>query len=291
MGTKKFTLSNISKPYGDKLVYRIIANETFGDVYEGTLGGYVEHEYNLSHEGNCWIYDNAIVAENATVSGNATLHDNAIVTENASIYGDAKLYNNVIVTGKSKVFECARLYDNAYVTSRASIYGSARISGRSYISGNAKIYGYTEIEGRTTVTEDAEVFGYNITINGISKIYENAIVYGNNIKFMFGEYNISNNAYISDLNDVFYISDDFKYSSDFTDFSITCYKTKYGYGIVFNNTYFNDINTFKNVLYKSDHNYKKILSKKEIDALIEYMKLKIARKFYESKNKLPEELK
>lgn len=294
MKNKKFSISNISKVYDNKLVHRIIANETFGDVYEGSLGGYVEHEYNLSQDGNCWIYDNAVVADNATISENATIHDNVIVTEDASIYGSAKLYNDVIITGKAKIFENARLYDNTYVTSEASIYGSAKISGRSCVSGNAKIYGHVDIEGFTRINENATIFGYNMGINGISKISGNAIIFGNNIRYMFGEYKIFDNAYISSLDHVFYISDDIK-SIDYNDYSITCYKTKNGYGIYYNDNYFNDINEFKDILLKniSNKNRKVIMSKNEVDALIRYMKYKIKRKFYNNipQKDIPKELK
>ena len=30
------------------------------DVHQGDLGGFVESERNLSQEGSCWIYDNAL---------------------------------------------------------------------------------------------------------------------------------------------------------------------------------------------------------------------------------------
>ena len=43
----------------------------------GTAGGFVGSEANLSHEGDCWIYDNAEVSENARVSGNAQVRDDA----------------------------------------------------------------------------------------------------------------------------------------------------------------------------------------------------------------------
>ena len=33
-------------------------------VPKGTLGGFVENENNLSQEGTCWIYDDAICCEN-----------------------------------------------------------------------------------------------------------------------------------------------------------------------------------------------------------------------------------
>ena len=42
-------------------LYRIKALKNFGDVKEGNKGGFVENDRNLSHDGNCWVYNNAKV--------------------------------------------------------------------------------------------------------------------------------------------------------------------------------------------------------------------------------------
>ena len=59
---KKFELTNefITNMFGTKL-FRIRALVEFGDVEAGELGGYVEKESNLGHDGNAWVYDNARV--------------------------------------------------------------------------------------------------------------------------------------------------------------------------------------------------------------------------------------
>ena len=98
---------------GDRTVYRIRALRDFGDVKRGHLGGYVESERNLSHEGECWAYDAAqIYGENGVVRGNgkargcawvmgvvedsAVVDDLAIVCEGARVGGrDILLYDDV----------------------------------------------------------------------------------------------------------------------------------------------------------------------------------------------------
>ena len=35
---------------------RVIALRSFGNVISGDVGGYIESEKNLSHEGNAWVY-------------------------------------------------------------------------------------------------------------------------------------------------------------------------------------------------------------------------------------------
>ena len=55
-------------------LYRIRALKDFSDIKAGTLGGYVENEDNLSHDGN------ACVCSDARVCGNACLKTNADYT-------------------------------------------------------------------------------------------------------------------------------------------------------------------------------------------------------------------
>ena len=66
---------------GSHTLYRIRALKNFGTVKAGDIGGYIEKEENLSHEGTCWVYDNARVCENARVCGDARVCDNAYVCE------------------------------------------------------------------------------------------------------------------------------------------------------------------------------------------------------------------
>lgn len=75
---KKYELTNNNLKYGYNVVYRIIALRDFGNVKAGDLGGYVEGEHNLSHDGNCWIYDDAIITGNVSLSGSVSVMDNVI---------------------------------------------------------------------------------------------------------------------------------------------------------------------------------------------------------------------
>ena len=44
---------------------RVKALRDFADIRKGDVGGFVDGEHNLSHEGNCWIYDCAEVYDTA----------------------------------------------------------------------------------------------------------------------------------------------------------------------------------------------------------------------------------
>lgn len=66
--------------FDGRTLYRIKSLRDFGCVKKGELGGYIEKEYNLSHEGNAWVSGDARVYENARVYGNAWVYGNASVS-------------------------------------------------------------------------------------------------------------------------------------------------------------------------------------------------------------------
>lgn len=102
---------------------------SFGDVEVGDIGGYVEKETNLSHNGNAWIYDDAWVYDDARVSGNAR------------IFGNARVYGN------TWIFDNARVYGNAWVSGDTRVLGDAWVSGNAEVSGNASVSGDAEVSG------------------------------------------------------------------------------------------------------------------------------------------------
>ena len=76
----------------------------FGNVKEGELGGFIEKEENLSHEGNAWVYGDAKVCGNAKVFGDAKVCGNAWVFGDAEVCGNAKVFGDAKVCGNAKVF-------------------------------------------------------------------------------------------------------------------------------------------------------------------------------------------
>ena len=81
----------------------IKALKDFGDVKAGDLGGYIEDYRNLSHDDNCWIYDNAKVMGSATVKGDAKIKNEAIVSQKATVQDEAIVKDHATVTGGSIV--------------------------------------------------------------------------------------------------------------------------------------------------------------------------------------------
>lgn len=85
MEKKYRLLKNDTITVDGRTLYRIEALRDFADVEKGDKGGYVESEDNLSHVGNCWVYDNAWVYDNTRVLGNARVLGNICVLGNAQI--------------------------------------------------------------------------------------------------------------------------------------------------------------------------------------------------------------
>ena len=121
---KKYVLIDDTIEVNNRILHRIKALKNFGGIYVGYLGGYIESEDNLSHDGDCWISGIAYVYNNARVCGNAWVGGDAQVYENANVSGGGW------VRGKAQVCGNARVCGDAYV----GIYRS-----HVYIEGNLKL--------------------------------------------------------------------------------------------------------------------------------------------------------
>ena len=73
MGKKKFELTKEKKEFYGRTLFCIKALVDGHFFKKGELGGFVEKEENLSHEGNAWVSGDAMVFGNAWVSGNAKI--------------------------------------------------------------------------------------------------------------------------------------------------------------------------------------------------------------------------
>lgn len=133
MGKKYELLKNDCINYKGRTLYRIIALRDFGCVCEGEVGGYVQSEDNLSHNGDCWVFDNA------KVFNSAKIHDNAIIFENAQVYDEAEVFGSARIHGNAKIYDKAGIFDNATVFENARVCNNARIKYNARVYGNAKI--------------------------------------------------------------------------------------------------------------------------------------------------------
>ena len=120
MSQKKYEITEITHPkypWLHRIRARCQVNEQVGP---GALGGYVQTEDNLSQDGTCWIYDQAICCEEAVVEDDGRMFDGAVARGSALISGDARMFERAVAEGNSSFFsgelkEDARLSGNAVV--------------------------------------------------------------------------------------------------------------------------------------------------------------------------------
>ena len=105
MVNKKYEFTGETKKFSGRTLKRIKR------ISDGVIGGWIESEENLSHEGWCFIYDEAIV------------------------YGEAEVYGEARVCGEAEV------YDEARVCGKAEVCGKSRVCGKAKV-GSFKILGY-----------------------------------------------------------------------------------------------------------------------------------------------------
>ena len=114
---QKYEITDIAhKEY--PFLHRIRALRNIGTMVEaGDLGGFVEGEWNLSHEdADSWIFHDAIAANAAFVEGGSILRDQAVTC------GEARIQGGSVLSGY------ARAEDHACVVG-AQVESFARVSG------------------------------------------------------------------------------------------------------------------------------------------------------------------
>ncbi len=209
------------------VVYRIRALRDFGDVKAGDLGGYIESENNLAHDGNCWVYDksvaccDAVVKDNAALRGDSEIGMAASVSGNANIFGKARIKNNVQISDYAKVGTITDgihdhqrntviIENNAKISGNAEVIGETVVSDNAVIKDNAKVTGTfitnagpednwkfhyytTNIRGDAVIEGDAQVTNAHVESN--AHISENAVVSGHST--LGGHATIAGNAEIN----------------------------------------------------------------------------------------------
>ena len=165
---KKYEFTGETICYKDHMLHRIRALvDVFrrGEVIAkaGDLGGWIESEYNLSHDNNAWIKDDAKVFEKARVEDDALVSGSATMRDRSSAYDEAIVCGEVQISGYSEVNDSAVVKDHVWLSERVSVSGRARISGRAWIrdtvaiSGNSIVYGKPWISGNVILKDDAVI--------------------------------------------------------------------------------------------------------------------------------------
>lgn len=140
-------------------LYRVKALKDFSNVKKGDIGGFIQSENNLSHNGNCWIYNDAIVGDDTRIVENAVIRDRAVVCDNAVVYGNAQILNYAQVWGNAEVSGEAVVRNSANVYCNARVYGNATIQDDAVVRGDARIIDNAVIRGDAVVCGEAVIRG------------------------------------------------------------------------------------------------------------------------------------
>lgn len=182
--------TDISKKLGSLTLYRIEALRDFWQIKKGDLGGWIEKEDNLSQRGNCWVYKEAAVFQNAHVTGNA------IVSGHAKVFGHAMVTDNVIVCGHAQIFGCAILQNDVSVYDKAKIHGNAKISNNAQIYNNVDVYDNAYVYGNAFIFDKVKIYD-NVKLHGYVEIYGNIHICGNAEIKSITDFYVGNNTWSS----------------------------------------------------------------------------------------------
>lgn len=149
----KYELTDETMRIEGSILHRIRALESFSDVRSGDLGGYIEKESNLSHEGLCWVYDSACVMDDAIISDNAKIKDMSRIINSASIMGNAVICDSAEVSNDAKVYGDAKMFSNSRAYHNAEVFGSVKIKDNVRVLRDAWVYGDFEVGGTANITE------------------------------------------------------------------------------------------------------------------------------------------
>ena len=152
---QKYEFTGVTKTVNGTVVKQIRALIKIESmcVEVGTIGGWLEKETNLSHEGNCFVFDQASVRDNGRVIGNA------MVREHATVFGRATIYDNAYVCGRAKVGGSCLIQNSAYIGGDCEVKDDANVGGYTRVYEQALIAGYAEVNGDVSIRGYAEIFG------------------------------------------------------------------------------------------------------------------------------------
>ena len=168
-GNQKFEITDIAHPQYPFL-HRIRALRDIGeDVKVGDLGGFVEHEGNLSFEpgDDAWVCDEAIAANESHVEDGAVLRDHAVVCGRAKVKWGAVMADYARAEDHADV-DGARVVDHARISGYGLVCAitPARVP---VVGGNSIVHG--SVVGNVRLTGEAVVFSrariYNESIDQV----------------------------------------------------------------------------------------------------------------------------
>lgn len=122
---RKYEFTDETITFSGHILHRIRSVRNFGNVAAGELGGFIEKEENLSHDGNAWVSGEAKVFGEALVSMEAYVYGHAVVRDNVAVHGNARISGYAQISGYAHIYGYAKICDYALVSNNATISGMA----------------------------------------------------------------------------------------------------------------------------------------------------------------------
>ena len=190
---KKYELIRMGKmkwrhnSFDDKRFYQLVAlrDIPLHGVKAGDLGGFVCNDKVLSHDGSCWIGEEAMVGphvrviDDAYVGGTASILNNFHVTpltiaDEAEIIGNPAIYlgreenssspehgmfigDQVKISGSPQICNVKEILSRVQISGEANLNGCEIIAGQTQISGKAKVGAKVSLMGKTVVAGSAVI--------------------------------------------------------------------------------------------------------------------------------------
>ena len=142
-------------------------------VKAGDLGGWIESEHNLSHEGDCWVRFPAKVCGYATVMGEAFVSGFAILRDSATARGAARIYGRSVISGRAQVagnaivYDTARIADGACIRDFASVSHSGIVRGYAILTDSSHVGGHALVRGYAQIRDTVRIGGHTIVENSL----------------------------------------------------------------------------------------------------------------------------
>ena len=129
---KKYEFTGETMEFQGHILNQIRYIRDLDTVYSGKLGGWIESESNLSHDGNCCVVEEAKVYGDARVEKDAIVRYFSIVKDNAHITDKATVSSSIVgadtnVVGTSLVRESHLFFYDSISKRKCGIYANSII--------------------------------------------------------------------------------------------------------------------------------------------------------------------
>lgn len=179
---KYYLTNDVIDVDGHKL-HRIVAARDIPEigVEEGEMGGYIESERNLSHQGTAWVfagkvYEQASVIDGATVRGkNIQIHGNACLSGGFTAYDDVHLHGHFRGTGCGKVSGRVDAGDNTIIKGSGSVTDGTIMRNKATVGGNARVEAGAVLTGNVVLTGDFRTIGGHYSQGVLGRFAENPV--------------------------------------------------------------------------------------------------------------------